>query len=184
MQGGSLFEGALFTESGKVHRHLSRGSFEQDAREAKRAEDELCWCGNRNPAKLQARWPKLWAVMTEIGKVIEKARAADTELQSLTRTFGDSPDRQPPTAQKIGKLRAKVAEHLGMAPAQAEASHPSSPWKFAVVRKVQSLIGDPDHHVADWLEEGAPLGVRVPIPAGSGAYPLLASPAESTPEEA
>jgi len=102
----------------------------------------------------------------------------------LTRTFGDRPDRAPPTPQKIGKLREKVAEHLGLAPAQAEASHPGSPWKFAVVRKVQSLVGDPDHHVADWLEEGAPLGVRVPIPAGSGAYPLLASPAESTPEEA
>ena len=78
--GGTLFEVVLFKENGKVHRHLSRGAFEQYAREIRRAEDDLSWCGNRNPAKLQSRWPKLWTVMTDIARVIEKARADDPEL--------------------------------------------------------------------------------------------------------
>ena len=121
--------------------------------------------------------------MSGVAALLVKKRAAHPELQTITATFGEDPSRQPPPESLIASLRSALAGHLGISSEEADQHHPCSTWRFQLVRQIQSLTGDRDTYVADWLEHGPPLGVRVPIPAGHGVYPLLGSPAEIAPTE-
>ena len=56
---------------------------------------------------------------------------------------------------------------------EAEAHHPASPWKYNIVRRVVEESGDPDVHVAEWLQNGAPAGLSVDIEPG-GLFPAVA----------
>ena len=62
-EGKSVFEGAFFLEQGKVHRHLSRGAPQLDARGRKKEEGDMTWCSNRNPAVWRVAWPELRQAM-------------------------------------------------------------------------------------------------------------------------
>ena len=123
----ALVDTAVFAEAGKVKRHIWRGSAPEDARETRRREDASSWCGNRNPSGLQESWPDLCRVMTGVAEVLIAGRARDQQLQHLTRTFGDSPEQEPPTEEAIRVLRASVARHVGITPMAAEKCHPNSP---------------------------------------------------------
>ena len=56
--------------------------------------------------------------------------------------------------------------HDGLSAADAEEHHAASPWRHRLVRAVLRSASDPDIHIADWLQLGAPMGMARPIPAG------------------
>ena len=94
------------------------------------------------------------------------------DLQGLAGACGESPSRDPPKTGTIKKVRQAVGKVLGLSGKQAERCHPSSPWKWQLVRAVQAATHDPDTCVADWLEKGAPFGVAEVIKPG-GLLPLV-----------
>ena len=110
--------------------------------------------------------------MAAIRQVLAKQIAKYTELQNLADACGEQPSRDPPRRSTIKKVRQAIARQLGLLVRRAEAIHPTSPWKYNVVRAVQQACGDPDTAVADWLEDGAPFGVAVPVEPG-GLLPLV-----------
>ena len=72
----------------------------------------------------------------------------------------------------------RVAAVVG---ASSTARGPRSRWRADIVRAHIRASGDPEQHLADWLEKGVPTGVRIPIPP-SGIFPPVASEAEATTE--
>ena len=71
---------------------------------------------------------------------------------------------------------------LGLKANLTEAHHAATTWKFEVARAVAVRVQDPDKHFLDWLEHGAPMGLKLPILAG-GHFPLQDPAAEIPLEE-
>ena len=69
-------------------------------------------------------------------------------------------------------LRRGVGAILGLSPEEADACHCASPLRFRIFQEVIRRSGDPDVFVGRWLEQGAPVGIRVPIDPG-GLRPLI-----------
>ena len=153
-----------------------------DARAAKQEEDARSWGGLRDPADLQGTWPELWAAMVPITKAIHKVRDRMEVFRGLSRCFGKNSAKQRPTEDQISQLRAEVASSMGLTPQAAEEKHQHSPWRPNLVRAIQGAAGDPDTAIQQWLAEGAPMGIRLPIEDGKGAFPLAPSPASLSPE--
>ena len=110
--------------------------------------------------------------MKKVRNTILHFRRQHSELQGLVDACGSSPSRPPPSASLISELRVRVGRKLGLAPATADAHHPASPWRFALVQRIVQLVGDPDTEIGKWLEHGTPVGISVPI-RPSGLLPLV-----------
>ena len=63
-----------------------------------------------------------------------------------------------------------------------ELRHSASPLRYALFRALASEAHDPDTHVPDWLEHGAPLGISSPIQR-AGIFPAV-EPQDVLPEAA
>ena len=72
-----------------------------------------------------------------------------------------------------------MARKLNLDPADADAHHAASPWRFNLVKRVMCLAKDPDTEVPKWLEHGTPVGIAVPIKS-SGLLPLISDSASSS----
>ena len=110
--------------------------------------------------------------MRKVRNTILHFRRQRPELQGLPGACGSSPSRSPPSPELIADLRAHVARKLGLSESSAEAHHPASPWRYAIVQRVLRLAGDPDVEVGKWLQQGTPVGIAVPI-RPSGLLPLV-----------
>jgi len=174
---------AELQETGKVKRHSARGTRPFDQKEAKQEEDKASWAGMRDPSLLETAWPELWLGMSDVAAVLLKARGKSSKLRQLHRCFGPKPQQQFPSARRIRKLRLAVGKVLGLDRKQADAHHPSSPWRYNMVSAVQSLVNDPDRAIATWLEEGAPMGIKRPIDSGHGCFPPYLSSATRSPKD-
>ena len=167
---------------GRVRRHALRGVDEDSAREKKRAEDEACLAGMRNPSALVSAWPKLWRVMAEVKEVLARAWDDLPELQGLTSLCGDEPTRRAPSEDTLTELRRRLGAALGVGADRVDAHHAASPWRYELVRACQRAVDDPDLALADWLQHGAPMGITRDIEVG-GLFPTVAPDAELSVEE-
>ena len=59
-------------------------------------------------------------------------------------------------------LHRGVGAILGLSPEEIDACHCVSPLRFRIFQEVIRRSGDPDVFVGRWLEQGAPVGIRVP----------------------
>ena len=161
-----IIEQVSLHSSGKVKRHGLRGEDRESQREAKSREDNASRAGARNTFDLIASWPEYPAAMLPIKECLIEAVNENTELQHLSACCGSSPSREPPAHHTVELVRSRIASLLGLSAAQGEAHHRASPWRYNLVRQVGRLAKDPDHHIADWLEHGAPCGLAVPVAPG------------------
>ena len=138
--------------------------------------------GARNAQDIIDAWPSYVGSLKKVRNTILQFRRTCTEVQDLVYACGPSASRSPPSAKTIEALRGRVARKLGLSAEVAALSHPASPWKFALVRKVLQLAGDPDLHIADWLEHGTPVGIREEIKP-AGLLPLISESPSITPEQ-
>ena len=60
--------------------------------------------------------------------------------------------------------------------------HPATQWRHQLVRAIGERAQDPDVHVAQWLQHGAPMGISKEITPG-GLLPELVVDATMTAEE-
>ena len=166
----------------KVKRHKSRGTDQPSSKETRNIEDEASMAGMRNPTDLEEKWPRLWATMARVRKCLTELIQEDEELQELSGSCGDNPKRKPPSEEKLLKVRAVLADELGVAHDEVDAHHPSAPWRHALVYAVQVESADPDLAMAGWLREGAPMGLDAAIEPGH-LFPKVEPKPEKTLEE-
>ena len=167
---------------GPVRRHAFRGDVAIDTKTQKELEDEQIMPGMRDPALLRQSWPELWSTMTVVRETLLAARAQTAELRGLADALGNKATRQPPPReQTIAAVRAQVSQALGLTMAAGDATHCHSPWRFGFVREIQQRCHDPDVALPEWLENGAPMGIRKPIEVG-GLFPPFQSPASMPPD--
>ena len=168
---------------GKVKRHSSRGEQEQSKKDHKDEEDRASTAGMRDPAKVVSGWPELRHVMRKVEAALRRTRTKrGPELQSLTECFGKDPSRAPPSEEEINKLVGVVAQALDMKQEQVLDTHAASTWRFNLVRRIVELTGDPDKEIAEWLEQGAPMGLALKIKPG-GHFPSQDPDAEISLDE-
>ena len=170
------------TASGRVPRHVLRGGIQASAADVKRAEDAACRAGLRNPGNMWRAWPGLWSTMAPVADLIAARRGQEPRLQGLAGACGVAPARPPPPEECLLPLRRALAGLLGLSAAAAEQRHAASTWRSELVRAVQRQSEDPDEAVADWLLEGAPMGIRREVRPG-GLFPAAVSEASLDPAE-
>ena len=146
-------------------------------KEQRRVEDRLCTAGMRNPSKVVSRWPTLRSGMLPVRTVISKFLSDHPEASNLSLACGLSPLRQPPPSELVSELRRRLAVAFSIDPDRVEDHHTASPLKYRLFQSVISATKDPDMIVGRWLEEGAPMGIRVPVAPG-GHFPKSSCPAE------
>ena len=120
--------------------------------------------------------------MDKIRNTVLAFRRARPSLQRLADACGPQASRPPPSSGLVSELRHRIARKLGLQPRDADLHHVASPWRYRLVARVMTLAQDPDLEVPRWLEEGTPVGIRVPI-RPSGLLPLIEEEATTTAEK-
>ena len=169
-------------EEGRVKRHRTRGEDEDTRKEIRDKEDRDCQAGMRNPADIEAKWPRLWETMGRVREVLTEARKKDPSLADLTALCGESPQRSPPSEQALLDIRSDLANVLGVATDEMDQHHAASSWRWGLVHGVQSEAQDPDDHITEWLRHGAPMGLAMGIEPG-GLFPRVDPSPEQSLEE-
>ena len=130
---------------GKVRRHIDRGETRESKREKREEEDDQSWAGARNAAEIIAKWPRYSQVMAPVrDKLIDIIRATPA-LQGQTAACGDNPSQAPPSEATLKEVRRQLGPVLGLSPADQEASHPASPWRFGWVKALTEATDDDPH---------------------------------------
>ena len=109
----------------KISRDSSCGVDPPSKKEIRDSEDHHCNAGMRNPALVCKRWPSLVAAMRPIRATLLRAYAGIPDLQKLPLAVGANAVRLPPRPDSIRKVRAMVAETLGLTEAEGEIRHPA-----------------------------------------------------------
>ena len=128
--------------------------------------------GLRNPHLLRRQLHALFRAMPPIADLLAGLVLEIEELANVADAFGKEPTRSPPSAAAVAFARDRVVEFLALPAKAAGPSHPASPLRGMLFQELASRTADPDVHVADWLIDGAPMGIGRPIPAGSH-FPLV-----------
>ena len=129
-------------------------------KEVRLGEDACCTEGLSDPAHLLDRWPSLRECWRPTRYRILRARARLPDCVGLTRTCGERPWRPPPQEESIAMVRAANSTAMGLTVDQGECQHAASTLRFNLFRALALLTKDPDAHVANWLESGAPIGIE------------------------
>jgi len=163
--------------SGPVRRHIDRGEDPASKAETRQAEDHASRAGMRNAALVVENWPQLGAAMAPVFTALKTFHDSTPEARGLWRACGRSAPRPPPAEATVTAARKAVATALHLTYNEAEAHHDAASWRYNIVRRVGSLAEDPDVHIGDWLEHGAPAGMALDIEPG---HLLPAVAADST----
>ncbi|CAL1167184.1 unnamed protein product [Cladocopium goreaui] len=150
-------------------------------KQRREAENEFCVGGMRNPLGAVKR---LWKVKN-LGKKIRLAWEEFMAERPGALTLGE---RYGSTEAQFDQVIAmewqvRLSTLLGVKQRDGITLRDKlmfkSPLNVDLWRAWFKETGDPDYHVAEWAEEGVPLGMNVPIPPSNGVYPTTG---EITPE--
>ena len=144
----------------RVPLHISRVPELITPKEVRLGEDACCTAGLRDPARLLDRWPSMRECWRPIRYGIVRARARLPDCVVLTTTCGERPWRTPPSEESIAMVRAAISTAMGLTVVQEECHHAASTLRLNLFRALAQLTKDPDAHVANWLESGAPMGIE------------------------
>ena len=167
----------------RVAPHWTRATFTRTPREQKAMEDAACTAGLRNPAWLvEAPGAQLASALAPVRQALLAARAARGGLQGLAGACGLAPRRPLPSEEDVAFARLQVGRSLDLSWARADQHHASSPLRHNIFGAVLERLDDSDRVIADWLRDGAPMGVECPIPPG-GHFPLVEQERELSPAD-
>lgn len=150
-----------------------KSSTQTSKRQKREAENEFCVGGMRNPLGAVKR---LWKVKN-VGKQIRLAWEQFTKERPaalrLGETYGSAEAQYDETLAMEWQI--KLAATLGVTARDGlkltDKLMFKSPVNVDLWRGWFRATGDPDHHVAEWAENGVPLGMNVPIPSSNGIFP-------------
>ena len=174
---GPLASGHADEEKRRVRPRSGEQESKLTPHEVRAEEDLICSAGMRNPARVVRAWPRLQEAMQPVREALRAARAIDQDLANLADACGLAPTRAPPSEEAIGRARAAVVEALGLPAEAGQGRHAASDIRFGMVEAVLRHTGDPDVALAEWLRDGAPMGIARQIAPGHH-FPLR--PSEAT----
>ena len=167
--------------SGPLHLHKLPTSSESN-KERRARENQDCIGGMRSPWRSVRRLPKLQTVGQQMRGILEQVINDNPSLVTIPSRFGevdfmsaDSPLRQAFDAA------VTIARHRLMDILKGDSSVRSaeySRWYAPLVVARIHMAADPDRSLAQWVVEGAPVGVAAPI-ANGGISPEVDSQARS-----
>ena len=156
-------------------------STRESKKQKKEAENDFCLGGMRNPLGAVKR---LWKVKN-MGKKLRVAWENFVKDRpralSLGENYGSAEAQFDETIAMEWQL--KVSSLLGVTVRDGITLRDKlmfkSPLSVDLWRAWFRETGDPDFHVAEWAEQGVPLGMNMPIPPSNGVFPATG---EITPE--
>ena len=146
-------------------------------KETRRRENESAPGGMRSPWKYVAGTPEARHCGIRIAIVLEEFICEHPWVLAWLVDEGAAGH------EKFSKtLEKKLVKRLcGLLGAKTPSKGRRSKWRASLVEAYIREAGDPEQHLAGWLEEGVPTGVRCEIPA-SGIFPRVETHAEATSE--
>ena len=163
-----------------------KSSTQTPKRQKREAENEFCVGGMRNPLGAVKR---LWKVKN-VGKQIRLAweqfvKERPNSLR-LGEAYGSAEAQYDETLAMEWQI--KLASILEVTPRDGltltDKLMFKSPLNIDLWRGWFKATGDPDYHVAEWAENGVPLGMNVPIPLSNGVFPASGETSLEMTEEA
>ncbi|CAE7212170.1 unnamed protein product [Symbiodinium sp. CCMP2592] len=159
-----------------------------DKRVSKKARRELenvqAVGGMRNPHASMSRLGKVAEVGRDIARLWRRFAQEHPEALEVAKTYGSKdcqPDLKIAEAWKDElKLLLKVKEEPGLN--LKENIEFTSPLDPAMWRAWQRASADPEKHIAEWANDGAPLGMGKEIPSSAGVFPEVETASNETPE--
>ena len=130
--------------------------------------------GMRNPALAVTRMHALSAAGQEIAKMWKEFEARRPEVLEMAKAYGTE---RCCVEEKLGMEWRELLRKLLKAPMEKEKAKNrdklqfDSPLKAELWRAWQVFSKDPDCHIAEWIEQGAPLGMGAKIPPSGGVFP-------------
>ena len=162
---------ATIHDQGRVHRHRLRGGESESTKERQQREDLASTAGMRNPGDLEKSWPQLWAAMADVKRLFMYIRKLMPELfVGLSECCGSNPSRSPPTEDDLALVRRSLETLLGAGAGDFDKTSSASTWRYELVNALQAKALDPDRCLAEWLKDGAPMGISEEIRPG-GHFP-------------
>lgn len=137
-------------------------------------ENKIVVGGMRRPVESLARVPGLREVGLRLRQSLELFVAKHPQLLQLSIPGQGEAVWTSLRGQLEGPLVAVVARVLQVPLDVASQRGPNSAWRSHLVRGFCLQANDPERYLADWLRDGAPIGVAKPIPE-SGIFPTLAT---------
>ncbi len=140
-----------------------RGEAAPSAREVRDKENAAAVGGMRNPAQAVSKLPQVQALGRRLREALLPLVAPGQPIPRITGHLLSGGVAEPPPAGVCDAPRRAIAEALGIAA-------PTAPGLDHATLYAIRDAGDPDPHVADWVKDGAPLGISRPVPS-SGIFP-------------
>jgi len=146
-------------------------------REAREAENAVAPGGLRSPWRYVRSSPSARRAGEDISKLIGHFMDEHPYVEGWLLDEG-ALGREKFRGSVETELVERLARRLG---ARNTRKGKRSSWRAAMVEAYVREAQDPDHQLAEWLENGVPTGVQVEIPA-AGVFPKVDTAAEATTE--
>jgi len=145
-----------------------RGPLDETRREQRDRENAAVIGGMRNPKLSIGKLPRLGEFGAWLNHFLEEFVGRHPELGTCVEKIREGrPEPFPPAV--IREARELLAKTLGTTLVES----PESPLCSSLLRSLASWTDDPDAGLlADWLEQGAPIGIRHPI-ISTGIFPRV-----------
>jgi len=137
-------------------------------KEVREAENEAALGGMRNPAASVRRLQGHESGSDKIRDALERAVTDDQTYLEVASAILEGRDTGGFGEEAIGEVRNRVRATLGLRP--RERGHEVAGLQPEILREGSKAMSDPDAVIADWLEQGAPLGASVQVPH-TGVFP-------------
>ena len=144
------------------HKHISE----------REHEESRCWGGMRNPRKISQTLPAYRACGHEIYLcVMNYLKVNEDARNRCLKSVGSSEAEPGPTAEQIAKLRDLLLQKFPC-PSEMRGQAQNSLLQAGLLWSLARKLGDPDADtIYDWLANGAPAGISVPILDPGNIFP-------------
>eukprot|EP00438_Fugacium_kawagutii_P013978 Skav200729 [mRNA] locus=scaffold274:51612:55414:+ [translate_table: standard] len=153
--------------------NMPNATAEQSKKRKREEENEVCLGGMRNPRVAVKRLWRLKQTGSKIRKAWEEFIEENQDALILGYQYGANEAKYDDTLAMQWQLKlhmvlkvplqdgVKIKDNLVF----------KSPLNVDLWRAWFKESQDPDYHVAEWADEGVPLGMNLPIPRSNGVFP-------------
>ena len=162
-------------------RYNLRGAPAESRKQRMEGENARCIGGMREPHRTVDMAPGAHAVGIELRSILQRFMDANPCVKELAHSLlqgQDIPKEFEFNKDVKAKLRNEIISHLGCTPNQGCEAGISS----QVIEAYCLATGDPDAVLAQWIREGAPIGILREVES-TGVFPIVAEPEDRVPAE-